>query len=116
MKFGSLEELFDRERANRRQEVFQILMYAMMYEDTTPPEPVLYFLRDMFRSTSLQQLKAGTGRTKEVFRFGTAEKQEFRRLLGELVNEIFDPSVPFDMTQKEEYCRYCPYKPLCEKE
>jgi len=116
MKFGSIEELFDRERANRRQEVFQILMYAMMYEDATPPEPVLYFLRDMFRSTALQQLKAGTGRTKEVFRFGTAEKQEFRRLLGELVNEIFDPSVPFDMTQKEEHCRYCPYKPLCEKE
>jgi hypothetical protein len=91
-------------------------MYAMMYEDATPPEPVLYFLRDMFRSTALQQLKAGPGRTKEVFRFGTAEKQEFRRLLGELVNEIFDPSVPFDMTQKEEHCRYCPYKPLCEKE
>ncbi len=116
LKFGSLEELFDRERTTRRKEVFQILMYAMMYDDTDPPEPVLYFLRDMFRSTTQQQLRAGPGRTKDIYRFGTAEKQEFRTLLGELLNEIFDPLIPFDMTQKEEHCRYCPYKSICEKE
>jgi CRISPR/Cas system-associated exonuclease Cas4 (RecB family) len=116
LRFGTVAELFDREKNNRKKEVFQILMYAMMYAKEAPPRPVLYFLKDMFGSPERQQIKAGAGRKKEIFHFGTAEMQEFREQLTALLEEIFDPAVPFDMTAREEHCRYCPYKSICEKE
>ncbi len=116
LSFGSLDELFDRQRSTRKKEIFQVMMYAMMYPGDDPPATVLYFLKDMFGTEALQQVRIGSGRSKEIYRFDRQEKQYFRDRITGLVEEIFDPAVPFDMTSREENCRYCPFKEICEKE
>ncbi len=116
LNFGNIDELFDRDRPSRRKEIFQILMYAMMYPGEDPPAPALWFIRNMFRSGALQQITTGSRRAKSTYRFDRAEKHSFREHLAALLSEIFDPSVPFDMTSREEHCRHCPYKDICEKE
>jgi hypothetical protein len=38
---------------------------------------------------------------------------EFEARLKILMNELYDPAVPFDQTTNEENCKFCPYKSIC---
>ncbi len=120
MSFEDIPSLFDRDKKNQKKEIFQILMYAMMYatehQENPPPLPVLYFLKIMFGGSALQQLKTGPSGKKIAFTFDPETMKSFREHLSALLQELFDPSVPFDRTPHEEHCKYCPYRSICEKE
>jgi hypothetical protein len=120
MSFENIPALFDRDKKTQKKEIFQILMYAMMYAsehpEDPPPLPVLYFLKIMFGGSALQQLKAGPSGKKSAFTFKAEAVKNFREHLTGLLQELFDPSVPFDRTPHEEHCKYCPYRSICEKE
>ena len=38
---------------------------------------------------------------------------EFEEHLKGLLEELFDPDIPFDQTTNLETCRYCPYQNIC---
>ncbi len=114
--FENIDELFDPRQPSRKKEIFQVLMYAMMYPAEDPPVPVLYFIKNMFGTEALQQVKKGSRNNKEIYRFDRQEKQYFRERIIGLVEEIFDPAVPFDMTSREDNCKNCPFKEICERE
>jgi CRISPR/Cas system-associated exonuclease Cas4 (RecB family) len=40
---------------------------------------------------------------------------EFERLLGDTLNEIFDVAVDFKQTEDSTLCRYCAYKEICQR-
>ena len=40
---------------------------------------------------------------------------EFETLLGELLDELFNPSIPFRQTEDENACTYCDFKLLCKR-
>ncbi len=50
----------------------------------------------------------------EIVDFALYE-DEFRERLQMLLNEIFDPSVPFVQTDIKEKCMYCDFRTLCRK-
>jgi hypothetical protein len=43
-------------------------------------------------------------------------KSEFEPLLVGLLEEIFNPEIPFVQTSVEEHCQYCPYTSICGKQ
>ena len=38
---------------------------------------------------------------------------EFQRHLKMLLEEIFDPAIPFDQTKDLEFCKLCSYQHIC---
>ena len=42
-------------------------------------------------------------------------KEDFRRLLQGVLEELFDPEIPFRQTSFASICDYCDYKLLCGK-
>ena len=38
---------------------------------------------------------------------------EFEAGLKEMLEEMFDPNVPFTQTMNNTVCRYCPYREIC---
>ena len=42
-------------------------------------------------------------------------EQEFRERLHILLQEIFNPAIPFDQTEDEKRCAYCDFRGLCHR-
>ncbi len=41
--------------------------------------------------------------------------QEFETRLETLVQEIYNPDIPFNQTEEEKHCTYCPYNRICNR-
>ena len=59
-------------------------------------------------SKGVQWLRGGNPIAPELMQYF-----EFR--LTQLVNDIYDPRVPFTQTEDEGYCQYCPYNRICNR-
>ena len=115
---GALEDLFDRQRGkNRPKEILQILMYGLMYHPAAPVRGAIYHIRDMFgKGEKMEVMTPGEDKKKYPFTLDEEVRKAFRQKLTGVLEEMFDPGVPFDQTDREELCRQCPYRQLCEKE
>ena len=40
---------------------------------------------------------------------------EFKQEMDQLLNEFFDPKIPYKQTEMEEKCQYCPYVDICNR-
>jgi len=114
LEFTSVASLFDRNDKKREKAVFQTLLYGFLYQTNFPLKADDQML---------------TGIMNREFLFGNAEfgltlnKQpvynvlplmaEFSTHLTALLEEIFNPEVPFDQTQDLAVCKFCPYKSIC---
>ncbi|HAZ26865.1 MAG TPA: hypothetical protein DCY95_21735, partial [Algoriphagus sp.] len=38
---------------------------------------------------------------------------DFQTKLKELLEELYNPEIPFDQTEVLKKCEYCPYKEIC---
>jgi hypothetical protein len=114
LDFESVASLFDRTSKKRQKAVFQTLLYGFLYQTNFP-------------------LKADdemiTGIINREYLFGNAEfgltinkrpvynvlplMAEFSVHLTALLEEIFNPEVPFDQTTELSTCKFCPYKSIC---
>lgn len=48
-------------------------------------------------------------------RIGPDELTEMEQVLIRLLRDIYDPDQSFSQTPDEERCKYCPYKPICDR-
>ncbi len=113
-KFPSLESLFDRKHNQRNKAAMQVLYYCLLYRSRHPEYdgvllPGLYNSRDLFASDFDVKLKMGRS---PLHNFAEVEEQ-YTELLTEFVAEIFDPEIPFDQTDDQKKCGYCPYAGMC---
>lgn len=84
-------------------------------------EPALYFVRHMVGSEDYNPRitdNIGTPRnsTTEVDYLTYAE--EFEQRLSNMLNEIFDPDIPFTQCSEDEAdkaCKYCDFKTICKR-
>lgn len=118
LKFDSIDSLFARE-GKRNKAAFQTLLYALMYVNSRSLSgrtradqrvvPGLINRMNLFDDDFQFGLQIGRQHVHDVSEIFP----EFREKLKGLLEEIYDPAVPFDQTTSVEPCKYCAYSSIC---
>lgn len=112
----NIEQLFI-PSANRPGYIFQTFLYAAIVCRQQPLKvaPSLLYIHKAASESYLPVIKIGSYKQKvEVTNFAFYE-EKFRKLLNELLNEIFNKEVPFRQTEEKKMCEYCDFKILCKR-
>jgi len=114
--FYSLSELFDKESKKRNKAAFQTLVYGSIWDKMHPETgaiyPSVYALKKIFQQENHRLLIRENG-SREVNYHDL--KEEFEPLLINLLEEIFNPDIPFYQTTIGEHCLYCAFNTICGK-
>jgi hypothetical protein len=110
----SIASLFDRDDKNRNKAAMQTMLYAHFYEtghpeNQLPLKPGIFNIKEIYNPQFNPFLKLEGDEIADYRRFA----EEFRIGLSGLLSEMFDPTRPFDQTEKVEKCTYCAYKEIC---
>jgi hypothetical protein len=117
LQFPVLNSLFDKENKTRNKAAFQTLVYSYIMHKSNPLEkvikPGIFNLRGLFEENYDVCLRCKEYGNEQVEFVSIAE--QFEEQLKVLLNEIFDPAVPFSKTVLEDNCSYCIYQQICQK-
>ena len=93
--------------------IFQIFLYAWVLseEQRRPVSPALFFVHKSHAEDYDPTVEFGRQRVTD---FGPY-KEEFRQTLQGVLEELFNPEIPFRQTSVAKNCDYCDYKLLCGK-
>ncbi len=113
LDFTSIASLFSRD-AKRNKAAFQTLLYALLYKSNTSQTshkivPGLINRMNLFDKDFKFGLKVGKNFVEDV----DPLLPEFSQHLKTLVEELYNPAVPFDQTTDLELCKFCPYQRIC---
>ena len=105
-------QLFDKEGDGRYKAVLQLYLYAVIYfadklekgERVDDAVLAIYPLKKIAKEHLMQVLLENDALV------------EFRGLLAECVEEIFNPDVPFYANPQEKHCSYCSLSAICGKQ
>ena len=113
LDFDSVASLFNRDR-KRNKAVFQILLYALLYKTNagkTPHKIVAGLINRM--NLFDKDFRFGITMGRKIVEDVEPLLPEFDQHLKMMLNELFDPNVPFDQTTDTELCRYCSFRGIC---
>ena len=115
LDFKGLDALFHGEARDRQANTLQTLLYAMMLSRGRGCDvvPSLYYVRNMHREDYEPWLM-----DRELQRKGVPYSHyadEFERLLGDLLAELYDPDLPFTQAEDVNTCQYCDFKAICRR-
>ncbi|NDW11596.1 PD-(D/E)XK nuclease family protein [Bacteroides sp. 214] len=114
---ANIEQLFT-PGENRPGYVFQTFLYAAIMSKQQPLKvaPSLLYIHRASSDEYSPVIEMGEPRKPKipVTDFSLYE-EEFRKYLCELLEEIFNPQVPFTQTEVKQNCEYCDYKSICNK-
>jgi CRISPR/Cas system-associated exonuclease Cas4 (RecB family) len=110
----SLEALFE-PKNERASHIFQTFVYALALlqkeEIQAPVVPVLLYMQ-----------QAGKEDYSPFIRYNKEHLEDFRPLAGEFkqfllakIDELFDPTVPFQQTEAVKTCEYCSFREMCNR-
>jgi len=112
--FRSIPELFDQSDKNRNKAVFQTFLYALMFiehhrEENVPIISGLYNFKELHGEhfDVRIKMKIRNNIPPEPISDIRPMMDEFRSHLTMLLQEIFDPSVPFKHPEELKECIYC---------
>ena len=114
--FSTVESLFNAGERLRNEAVFQVLLYAHIYDALHPGNmiiPGLYFIRDSHSGDFSFGIKQGS--VKQILNSYASVKQEFESLLQFHLSRLFDIREPFTQTDNLKVCGYCPYAGICRR-
>lgn len=118
---GELSTLFDRHRTNRNTIALQILWYSWLYRQTKAGDgckvtPTIMSVRNLFDAAPKLNLSIPNEAGKNVLLDDiTPYVDVFAKELTEVIEELFDPEVPFSQTDHRTRCQLCPYKTICQR-
>ncbi len=121
MKVDAIESLFDGSNKNRPKEILQALIYCYLISKNPEKYPVwsklslnpyIYAVKNYHDS----EIKF-TGKEKEESnsQFIKHVMPEFEERLKTLIDEIFNPDIPFHKTPHDHHCEYCQFASICRK-
>jgi hypothetical protein len=109
---GGLASLFV-QHGELNKAAFQTLYYALLYK-TNHPYSTNKINAGLFnRNTLFGDEPFGLKLNHERLQGVNNLLPEFEDNLQTLLQEIFDPSIPFDQTTDLGHCKYCPYQTIC---
>ncbi len=120
----SVSEIFDQPKspqATRKKAILQLMIYCQAYADKSgtdePMQPMIYQIRKLLES-GLRPVttsnRSGASRKREELVDYHDILEEVNDRLIDVLEELFDPSIPFRCTEKEE-CMYCKFTSVCGK-
>lgn len=117
LEFATVAALFEREGGRQNKAALQTLMYSWMFTSKYPARnrfmPVLIPIRALKGEPGDILFTEKDGRRKLTDVVLPDVLLEFKYLLKQLVEEIFDAFTPFDQTTDTSHCRYCDFKGIC---
>jgi CRISPR/Cas system-associated exonuclease Cas4 (RecB family) len=112
--FDEVGELFDKDKDKPKKELLQALLYSFFLKEKTgckePVQPVIYSLKKFFDNKFSPEIKY----QKQPVYYQDIE-EEFTGHLKELIADIFSEETTFRQTSDIEFCRYCPFKKICQR-
>lgn len=110
-----IEQLFTRSK-NRPGYIFQTFLYAAIKckQQQLKVAPSLLYIHRAASDEYSPVIEMGEPRKAKypVSDFSVYD-EEFRNRLQNLLEEIFNPSVPFEQTEEDSVCGYCDFKAIC---
>lgn len=111
----SVEDLFDSSQENRAKGMMQVLFYCYLYHRQCGTErerivPVIYKLREM-STKGIELLKI---KQQPLLNYDMVA-EEYEQRLTSLIEEIFNPEVPFTQAPTNNHCGYCEFKSICQR-
>ena len=118
IEYRDMEHIFHREE--NQDKALQTLLYCWLLKQQDPVllstnshiAPHIYPARSMSNIDEVETLIHQKGNTSFVF--DAAIEKEFLNKLSELLQEIYDPSIPFMPTKKAQRCSSCAFYTLCK--
>jgi len=109
-----ITSLFDREDKQRNKAAMQALFYAMLYKHNQEDQsqqvmPGLINASELFKPDLDPRLLVGKVPMDDIVNYQEEALQKLKLLL----HELFDPNQPFDQTDDQEKCSFCPYANIC---
>ncbi len=122
-RMGTVASLFDREDDKRNKAAMQTLYYAYLYLENYPAAegeimPGVYNSKEMFKESFDMRLEKKVSPNKNSYAPVNDVRpllDEFKMGLRDLLEEIFDATVPFDQTDDKKSCLTCPYRNICHR-
>lgn len=108
----SMEQLFT-PSANRPHYMLQTMLYCLAESQKTslPVAPALFFVH----KSNAKDYSPYLTYNKELLTDVRPLRNDFEEALRKVLQELFDPQIPFTQTQETTICRYCDYRLLCGK-
>lgn len=114
-KLSSIDQLFDKNCTKNVKAIFQLFVYCFYYSYYTgykgDIQPIIY----NYRTLSTSELSPIIINNEELETYLTY-KDEFWKHFEQLIDEIFDPEIPFRPTTNDVACQYCKLMQFCGKE
>jgi ATP-dependent exoDNAse (exonuclease V) beta subunit len=114
LKFRDVAEMFETNNKNRPKYAFQTFLYCILLSEKLNGKtvvPSIIFLRDVFKKDFSAELSDKTLK-QSVSNFADYET-EFCNHLTALLEDIFNPEIPFTATVETENCKYCAFAKIC---
>ncbi len=109
--FKDIAQLFDSSKDNRPHQILQVLIYGHFYlleNPDTKVSPAVYYLRSIFKD-----FNPAICFQKHPIDDLSIYISEFKEMFDELIEEIFDPEIPFSQTKNNKNCEWCAFKEVC---
>ena len=116
-QFSEIDDLFSAKRIDKTKEVFQIFLYSLYFYNQhkyTDVQPKLWYVRSTdgdYLPNIINKKAKGEASASNYSEYAVDFEQRIKALL----QEMFDPSVPFAQTEHEQNCAKCPYSSICNK-
>jgi hypothetical protein len=118
LNFESIESLFNHNQG-RNKAAFQTILYAYVYclmngKANDRVKPGLMNRKNLFDKFEFGH-KMGIGSRAQAIEDVRPLLVEFGHRLQSLVEELYDPAVPFKQTTELKTCQWCAYKAFCRR-
>ena len=111
----SISALFNGTPADRIANIFQTLLYSMMLHRSEGVEtlPSLFFVTKMLSPDYNPRIIERS--TKSVIERYSDVAELFETELTNVLEELYDPTIPFYQAEDEAACAYCDFKKICRR-
>ncbi len=111
----SVESIFDPDNTHRNKALLQQMFYCNFWrldrDDDRPIRPLIYSVRQVAKD-GLKPIEVGGAELADYH----AINDEYLPRLNAVLEEIFDPDVPFRQAESSKACMFCSFKTMCDRQ
>jgi hypothetical protein len=114
LAFDNITNLFER-KGKRNKAAFQTLLYALLFYKNFSHGQQLKLVPGLMNRINLfdDDFMFGLRHGREFLRDATPLLAEFEEGIRALLEELYNPAIPFDQTTDADICSFCPYRAIC---
>lgn len=109
----NLADLVNPESPGYAKAIFQLMLYCNIYRVDHnydgPIQPVIYSFSQMAKSKSIRPISIGK---TDLTDYRTIN-EEYLSLLKEVIEDMFNPDIPFTQASGDHSCKFCKFKSIC---